>query len=160
MSSKNSLHRPSVDAVQSELRALSTEIDRVDGLAADRFGLNRTDLRALDLVRSAGTLAPTALAQGLGFTTGGVTTVIDRLEQAGYVRRQPVPGDRRRVVLEATDLVGAREAEVFGDLIKTTTALIARYTDDELATVRDFLHQSREAVADHGRRLAGDQGGG
>jgi hypothetical protein len=41
--------RPLVDAVQAELRALSTEIDHLDALAAERFGLNRTDLRCLDL---------------------------------------------------------------------------------------------------------------
>src|SRR5689334_19808309 len=36
--------------VAASLRALSTEIDRLDQVAADRYGLNRTDMRALDIV--------------------------------------------------------------------------------------------------------------
>jgi DNA-binding MarR family transcriptional regulator len=154
MSSDFSELPEAVLAVQAALRALSTEIDRLDGLAADRFGLNRTDLRALDLIASAGSLAPTALARGLGYTTGGVTTVIDRLEAAGYVRREPDPADRRRLVLRPTDAVAARESEVFADLIRETQALIATYPVAELATIRDFLERTREATARDADRLA------
>src|SRR5689334_19344681 len=100
MSSNIGASRPAVAAVLSELRGLSTEIDRLDQRAADRFGVNRTDLRALELLGAAGKLAPTALAAAIGFTTGGVTTVLDRLERAGYVRRRPDPDDRRKVVVE------------------------------------------------------------
>src|SRR5215475_2570814 len=78
--------------VTGGLRALSTEIDRLDQAAVDRYGLNRTDMRALDIVGRAGPLAPTDLARLLGFTTGGATTVLDRLERAGYVRRPAPPG--------------------------------------------------------------------
>jgi DNA-binding MarR family transcriptional regulator len=140
--------------VQAALRALSTEIDRLDGLAADRFGLNRTDLRALDLIGSARSLTPTALARGLGFTTGGVTTVIDRLEAAGYVRREPDPADRRRLVLRPTSAVAVREAEVFAGLILETQAVIAAYGLAELATIGDFLERTRDAIARDADRLA------
>ena len=139
--------------VQAALRALSTEIDRLDGLAADRFGLNRTDLRALDLIAGAGTLTPTALARGLGYTTGGVTTVIDRLEAAGYVRRQPDPSDRRRLVLCPTDAVAQREAEVFGDLALEAQAIIASFDASQLATILDFLQRTGEATARDADRL-------
>ena len=121
--------RPLPGQVTGSLRALSTEIDRLDQAAADRYGLNRTDMRALDIVGRAGPLAPTALARLLGFTTGGVTTVLDRLERAGYVRRRPDPADRRRQVVEITDATAARDQEVFGDLIRGTNDLLATYTD-------------------------------
>src|SRR5215813_4123008 len=118
--------------VAASLRALSTEIDRLDHAAAERYDLNRTDMRALDITGQAGPLAPTDLARLLGFTTGGVTTVLDRLERAGYVRRRPDPADRRRQVVEITDATAARDQEVFGDLIRTTSELLATYTDDQL----------------------------
>jgi DNA-binding MarR family transcriptional regulator len=35
-----------------------------------------------------------------GLTTGAVTGMIDRLERAGYVNRQPDPDDRRRVIVQ------------------------------------------------------------
>jgi DNA-binding MarR family transcriptional regulator len=154
MSSDNPIARAAVAEVQRELRSLTTEIDRLDGLAAERFGLNRTDLRALDLIRLTGVLSPTALAQALGFTTGGVTTVIDRLEEAGYVRRETDGADRRRLVLKANSAVSDREAEIFGDLIRETEQLIASYGDSELATISDFLRRSRTVTARHSDRLA------
>src|SRR5262249_60034566 len=100
--------------VTGSLRALSTEIDRLDQVAADRYGLNRTDMRALDILGRAGPLAPTALARLLGFTTGGVTTVLDRPEKAGDIRRRPDPRDRPRPLGEATPAPAAPDQEVSG----------------------------------------------
>jgi DNA-binding MarR family transcriptional regulator len=139
--------------VAGDLRALSTEIDRLDQAAADRYGLNRTDMRALEILGRAGPLAPTALAHLLGFTTGGVTTVLDRLEKAGYIRRRPDPGDRRRQVVETTEATAARDEEVFGDLIRGTRDLLADYTNDELLVIRDFLDRVRQLTAAHADAL-------
>jgi len=140
--------------VAGSLRALSTEIDRLDQAAADRYGLNRTDMRALDIVGRAGPLAPTELARLLGFTTGGVTTVLDRLERAGYVRRRPASGDRRRLVVEATAVTAARDQEVFGGLIRQTGELLASYTDDQLAVIDDFLTRARQLTAAYAGTLS------
>jgi DNA-binding MarR family transcriptional regulator len=140
------------------LRALSTEIDRLDQAAADRYGLNRTDMRALDILGRAGPLAPTALARLLGFTTGGVTTVLDRLEQAGYIRRRPDPGDRRRQLVETTEATAARDEEVFGDLIRGTRDLLADYTDEQLLVIRDFLDRVRQLTAAHADALGSHAG--
>ena len=142
--------------VAASLRALSTEIDRLDQVAADRYGLNRTDMRALDIVGRAGPLAPTDLARQLGFTTGGVTTVLDRLERAGYIRRRPDTSDRRRLVVEATAATTARDQEVFGDLIHRTSNLLAAYTDDQLQVIHDFLDRTRQLTADYTDTLGGD----
>jgi DNA-binding MarR family transcriptional regulator len=141
--------------VVGNLRALSTEIDRLDQAAADRYGLNRTDMRALDITGRAGPLAPTALARLLGFTTGGVTSVLDRLERAGYIRRRPDPVDRRRQVVETTEATATRDQEVFGDLIDQTTALLASYTDDQLRLIDDFLTRTRQLTATHADALTG-----
>ena len=141
--------------VTGSLRALSTEIDRLDQAAADQYGLNRTDMRALDLVGRAGPLAPTALARLLGFTTGGVTTVLDRLERAGYIRRRPDPADRRRLVVEVTQATAARDAEVFGGLIHQTSDLLSGYTDDQLLVIDDFLTRIRQLTAAYAETLGG-----
>lgn len=139
--------------VVAGLRALSTEIDRLDQAAAERYGLNRTDMRALDIIGRAGPLAPTALARLLGFTTGGVTTVLDRLEKAAYIRRRPDPGDRRRQLVETIEATAARDEEVFGDLIRGTRDLLTDYTSDELLVIRDFLDRVRRLTAAHADAL-------
>lgn len=141
------VRRPRVPQVLAALRALSTEIDRLDQVGADRFRLNRTDLRALDLVNSRGPLGPTELAHLLGLTTGGITSVIDRLEQAGYVRRTAGQKDRRRLVVEVTPAVAERDAEIFGDLLSAATAAISGYDDQELEVILRFLEDIRRATA-------------
>jgi DNA-binding MarR family transcriptional regulator len=144
--------------VAGSLRALSTEIDRLDQAAADQYGLNRTDMRALDIVGRAGPLTPTDLARLLGFTTGGVTTVLDRLERAGYVRRRADATDRRRLVVETTAATTNRDQEVFGDLIRQTGELVAAYTEDQLAVIDDFLTRARQLTAAYARTLSGHHG--
>jgi len=151
--------RPLVQAVQSELRGLSTEIDRLDAVAAEAYGLNRTDMRCLDVLGRTGAQTPTELAHALGFTTGGITTVIDRLEQAGYARRRADPADRRRIIVETTDLVAQRDAEIFGRLIRATRALVGAYSDAELTTILEFLSRSRASIAAHVEALGGKPGG-
>src|SRR5215831_15585520 len=124
--------------VADGLRALSTEIDRLDQPAADRHGLTPTDLARL-----------------LGFTTGGATTVLDRLERAGYVCRRADTADRRRLVVETTAATAARDQEVFGDLIRQTGALLATYTNDQLAVIDDFLTRARQLTAAYASTLTG-----
>ena len=138
----------------AKMRALSTEIDRLDQAAADRFGLNRTDMRALDIL-SNGPLAPSALAQRLGITTGGLTSVVDRLEKAGYVRRRNDPRDRRRQVVETTEATVARGREVFQGLIEATTQFLSTYTDEQLLLINDFLTRMGRLTTAYAETLSG-----
>lgn len=43
------------------------------------------------------------LADALTLTSSGITRLIDRMEQAGLVRRVPSPADRRSVLVEPTE---------------------------------------------------------
>jgi len=67
--------------------------------------------------------SPSELASTLMVTTGAMTNVLDRLEEAGLTRRLRNPADRRSVIVEATDAgvslwyaavneLGAQEAAV------------------------------------------------
>jgi hypothetical protein len=67
---------------------------------AERLGINPTDLRCLGLATTEPGLTPTRLAELAGLTTGAITGVLDRLESAGFLRREPDPADRRRLRLQ------------------------------------------------------------
>jgi MarR family transcriptional regulator, organic hydroperoxide resistance regulator len=67
--------------------------------AADALGLHPTDMQFVNLLDLLGPTTPGALAQWSGLSSGGVTVVLDRLESAGYVRREPNPNDRRSVLI-------------------------------------------------------------
>jgi DNA-binding MarR family transcriptional regulator len=154
VSSTPTPERPTITAVLGELRTLSTAIDQLDQASAERFGLNRTDHRCLDMLGATGRMTAKELAAALGLTTGGVTTVIDRLERSGYARRRPHPNDRRQVLVEATPLTADRADQVFGPLITATRDLAAGYSDPELTVVTDFLRKWRASVTAHTALIA------
>src|SRR5258708_2759629 len=68
---------------------------------ADQLGLHPTDHKCADLLILKGPMTAGELAELTGLTTGAITGVVDRLAEAGFVRREDDPGDRRRVILRA-----------------------------------------------------------
>ena len=64
-----------------------------------RSGMNLTDLQCITILASTGPITAGRLAEEMGLTTGSVTGVIDRMERAGYVRRERDPNDGRRVIV-------------------------------------------------------------
>jgi len=131
------------ETVMKELRALSTVQDRLDQYAMHRFGINRTDLRALDLIGQAGVISPTALAVALGMSTGATSAVLDRLEAAGYARREPDPGHRRRTRVRQTLRAEELGEEIFAPVIRGTLSQAAAYPDPVLAAIAEFLAAHR-----------------
>jgi DNA-binding MarR family transcriptional regulator len=128
-----------------EIRGSQTETDAVDQAAADYMGINRTDLRCLDILdRQEKPMTAGMLADHSGLTTGAVTTVIDRLERAGLARRLQDPSDRRRVLVEPTAKAMRLGAELYGGLAQETGPLFARYSDEELKLLIGFLRAGRE----------------
>lgn len=97
-------------------RASQVATEKMDEVAARALGINRTDARCLDVIDRARQLSAGSLAEQASLTTGAVTAVVDRLESKGYVRRVADPGDRRRVLLELTDLARERSWQLYGPL--------------------------------------------
>jgi DNA-binding MarR family transcriptional regulator len=137
--------------VRVALRRLTAEIDGLDQRAAHRFGINRSDLRCLDMLRAVGPTTPTTLASAVGMTTGGLSLALDRLEAAGYVTRRPNSNDRRSVIIEPTEHLTQVEREIFGPLGRQMGEIIARYRHADLEVIRDFLDRVAEAAADAGK---------
>ena len=68
------------------MQAFQDATDEVDEAVADRLLLNRTDLRCLSVLSRVGAMSAGALATAAGLTRGAMTTALDRLETAGFVR--------------------------------------------------------------------------
>src|SRR5262245_29900394 len=100
MSRGNSERAEVLATLPAEFRQLSVATIMFHQAIADRLGMNVTDHKCADLLERNGPMTAGELAEQTGLTTGAITGVIDRLEQAGFVRRAPDPGDRRRVIVE------------------------------------------------------------
>src|SRR5918995_739593 len=98
---------------KSEL--VNDQVSEFDNLAAERLGVNRTDLHCLNIIENSGGLTAGELAAEAALTTGAVTGVVDRLEKVGYARRVPDPADRRRVKVEVTPKFYSRADRIWAD---------------------------------------------
>jgi DNA-binding MarR family transcriptional regulator len=128
----------------------------IEDRAAERLGIGAADLRCLNVIENSGGLTAGELAREVGVTTGAVTGALDRLERAGYARRAPDRGDRRRVRVTVTPEFRARADELWGPLAADWhRQLAARFTAAELGTIVAFLELTGEIGGRHLDRLAG-----
>jgi DNA-binding MarR family transcriptional regulator len=135
----STMNRESIDSVLRSLRRVNLQGSLFGQMVAIRFGLSESDIEALEVLIDTGAATAGRLSEVMGLSTGAVTRVIDRLEQAGYVRRVPDPADRRRVIVE---VVPERVAAVQAPLSRSGqagAAEIGHYTEAQLALIEDFL---------------------
>lgn len=66
---------------------------------AQKMGVVHTDLKTANILNETGPLTAGELSKITGLSTGSVTALVDRLEKAGYVRRERNESDRRRVMI-------------------------------------------------------------
>ena len=146
------MDRDSIDSVLRSLRRVNLQGSLFGHTVALRFGLSESDIDALEVLIDSGAATAGKLSDLMGLTTGAVTRVIDRLEQAGYVRRVPDPTDRRRVIVEVVpDRIAAVEATM-ARVGEKSASEIGQYSAAELAVINDFLTRmaairSEEAAA-------------
>ena len=86
-----------VEQVGMHVRRMGAQSVILSEVMAKRFGLHTTDLECLDLIFLRKDPTAGELAKATGLTSGAVTALIDRLQNAGYVERVADPSDRRRV---------------------------------------------------------------
>jgi DNA-binding MarR family transcriptional regulator len=128
----------------AEVRRGQVATDRFDDSVAHALGINRTDMRCIDILESEGPLPAGRLAESAGLSTGAMTTALDRLEAAGYARRVRDGTDRRRVLVEVTPSVAKLTMDYYAEHAAMGAALYDRYTAAELELLLEFVRRGRE----------------
>lgn len=153
--SLRSSKRDDIAQVAVEVRLLQRSFDLFDEAVALILNLNRTDLRCLDLLSAEGPRAAGELAAGLGLSPAATTTVIDRLERAGWATRTRDSENRRRVLVDATEAARDVERRMFLPVGAAGREALERYDEDQLATILDFLRTARRVQEEQVARLTG-----
>ena len=135
--------------VDETLRKVGAHSVLLSDTVARLVGLNSTDLECLDLVSLAGPTTAGRLAAHTGLTTGAMTAVIDRLEQAGFVRRRADADDRRRVLVEAVPGALRLIEPLYRRLGDSMARLNGQYDDRQLALIAEYLTRAVDLVAEH-----------
>src|SRR5215831_6290069 len=129
-------------AFATAMRRTGSLMQLMGQAAADRIGINSTDLICLNILSFSGHMTAGELARATGLTTASITGVIDRLEEAGFVHRDRDPHDRRRVVVRIVmDKAVGEVASVFLPMLRAWREMSAQYSDDELRLIVDFYGQ-------------------
>jgi DNA-binding MarR family transcriptional regulator len=122
--------------------------------AAERIGINATDLNCLNILSLTGPMTAGELARMTGLSTASITGVIDRLEESGFVRRERDTADRRRVVVHLVAERAWRDvAPVFMPMIRAWQATASRYSDEQLTMILEFQRDTEQILRDHVQRL-------
>src|ERR1700744_5445364 len=108
---------------------------------ADRVGLHLTDLQCLNLLDLLGPVTPGKLAACTGLTTGGVTVMLDRLEAAGYIHREPSPTDRRSVIVRIDQRKLKKMNVLYEEMTQRTKETFAATLESELEAASNLLER-------------------
>lgn len=142
-------------ALGAAMRTYQRSVDAFDEAAAIYLGVNRTDLRCLDVLLEQGHATPGYLAGALGLTTGSVTAMLDRLEKLGYAERRHDRSDRRRIEVRPTARSVALARKLWGPLVEEGGRALAHYSKAELERLIEVLRQTQTVQEAHTERIRG-----
>jgi DNA-binding MarR family transcriptional regulator len=137
-----------------------------DASMAETLATTKLDRRAFNTLgklrsigapyrRSAG-----MLANDLRLSTGAMTNRLDRLEEAGLIRRLPDPNDRRGTLIEPTEAGHAAWDETVGTQARREAMMAAVLTEPEReelhALLRKLMRAFPESIHHHGKAKSHD----
>jgi DNA-binding MarR family transcriptional regulator len=136
-----------------EIRLMGARSVMLSQAVASRLGLSPADLETLDLLSTNGPLTAGRLAELTGLTTGAITGMVDRLEEAGLVRRERDTEDRRRVIVHLVPDRARAIARLYEPLARAMAELNGRYTTEQLALMLDYTRRGNAITLEHIERL-------
>lgn len=138
-------------------RNLSTAVIAFHDAVARCSGLGISEHKCLGALALMGQVTAGQLAEATGFTTGAITGIVDRLEKAGLVKREPNPNDRRSVIIQAVRDEGRskRAVALFRPLTNAMANLRQSYSEQELALIYGYLARTTAILKEEAQKLEG-----
>ena len=144
--------------ISADLREISTESDQIGRLFAVSHDLRPNDFRALLHIMVAETagrpMTSGDLSQRMGLSGSAITYLVDRLIDAGHIRRDSHPDDRRKVILRHGESGLATARSFFSPLGAHTRVALEGLSDADLVAA----HRVLAALIDAMRRFQGELG--
>ncbi|MGY3605616.1 MULTISPECIES: MarR family winged helix-turn-helix transcriptional regulator [unclassified Bradyrhizobium] len=122
---------------------------------ANVAGISGSDLECLDFLNLEGRVTAGRLAEVTGLTTGAITGVVDRLEKAGFVRRERDETDRRKVYIVTVPENAARIGRYYLPMQEAMHRLWSTYSEAELQLLLRFANEGYKSVLEATEKLKG-----
>ena len=94
---------PDYDDILIAIRRITRAIDLHSKKLVKSTGLTAPQLVVLQSIRKEGRAKPSQIARDVILSQATITSIVDRLEKAGYVERIREPSDRRVVYVHLTE---------------------------------------------------------
>src|SRR5215475_13210775 len=143
---KSALSRPKASAallkeLEEAMRRSSAQGVLFGQTVANVAGISSSDMECLDFLNLEGRVTAGRLAELTGLTTGAITGVVDRLEKAGYVRRERDASDRRKVFISVVMEKAAEIGKFYVPMQQAMQKVWGGYTDEELRLLLRFTNE-------------------
>ena len=99
---------------------------------AEKMNLNPTDAECIDFLMEMGPSTAGDLARITRLTTGAITSVIDRLQKGGFVKRENDPDDRRKVIIRLNPKKHEKATQYYAAMAKDVYELYSGYSESNL----------------------------
>ena len=141
-SSPSSRREELTNQVDWALRELSTSAVLAASSVAQKVGMGPNDLKCAELLVRNGSMTAGQLAKATGLTSGAITGIVDRLEKAGWARREADRQDRRRVIIHPGPQDSQKTAaDLYASHTKIMEHLLSNYTDEQLSFILQFVRR-------------------
>jgi DNA-binding MarR family transcriptional regulator len=144
-----------IQALNEKFTEMSTETILFHQAVADILDFHITDHRCMHFIHRYGAMPAGRLCELTGLTTAAVTGIIDRLEEAGYVRRTDDPKDRRRTIVEPirNNKLERKLEKIFTPFHERMHKLLSSYSNSELAMLLDVVTKSIQLIREESKKL-------
>jgi DNA-binding MarR family transcriptional regulator len=149
------------------MQRYTSTVDALTSQLRRGWGLNAHEMQAVSMLWEFGRMTMTDLGRRIPLSRAAVTTLTDRLERLGYVKRVPDPSDRRRILLEVTERVELEFSRVNGgwndsidEYVRGLDPQVWGQVVDVLADLRDLAREEAEELRALSREEIEKLGGG
>ncbi|RAO61103.1 putative HTH-type transcriptional regulat or YcgE [Micromonospora saelicesensis] len=154
-------HEPARASAIADLMRAGREMSRLSMVfryaIAERLGLTVSDLECLDYLADVGSATAGQVAERTNLTTGAVTSMLRRLQQAGYVTAQRDPADRRRLIVTLRPERSAELKQPYEQFAEGAERLIEGYSVEEVRLlVRHYDRMQAMYLAELDRLRGGE----
>ena len=127
------------DDMVTSFRDLGRRVVLYQHKIAEQLDVYNHDWTTIDMLSETGPITAGELGRRVGLTTGSVTALVDRLERAGYVKRERHPKDRRSIMIVPQYEDKSEVQHVYETLNQHMTELTNQYTAEQMETIQSFL---------------------
>lgn len=130
--------------VIGRISRISRHLDHLLQRNYTRFNLNGGEFDVLASLRRSGypyQLTPTELFNSLMLSSGAMTNRLDRLEEAGLIKRLPNPDDRRGILVRLTEQGIELMDKAYPAHLANEEQILGSLTKTESETLTDLLRK-------------------